>query len=79
MTVLSEVISNQHEPVPEHAHDHHANVEPVAGMAFIVACVAVYPTEHTVPQLMPAGIDRIVPVPVPVFEAVIVYFFPKDA
>ena len=39
VTVLAAVIVTTHAPVPVHAPDHPANVDPVAGVAVTVTCV----------------------------------------
>ena len=39
VTVFADVIVTTHGPVPVHAPDHPANVEPVAGVAVTVTCV----------------------------------------
>src|SRR5258706_11424606 len=51
-----------------------ANDEPAAAVAVSVTeAASTKAAEHVAPQVMPAGVDVIVPDPVPIFAAVIVY------
>ena len=53
-------------PVPVHAPDHPANVELLLGAAVSVTMVPLVKLAlHIAPQLIPAGLLMIVPVPVP--------------
>jgi len=55
-----------HVPVPLHAPDHPANVDPLLGFAASVMAVpAVKLALHVWPQLMPAGVLLTVPDPLP--------------
>ena len=57
--------------VPVHAPDQPANWEFAAGAAVsVIGAVAVSDALHALPQLMPAGEDVTVPVPVPVLDTV---------
>ena len=56
-----------HVPVPVHAPDHPANVEPEPGEAVSVTDVPLAKLAlHVVPQMIPDGLLVIVPVPLPV-------------
>jgi hypothetical protein len=62
-------------PVPLHAPDQPANVEPVAGVAVRVTAVpAVKLALHVWPQLIPAGVLLTVPEPVPALTTLICTF-----
>ena len=55
-----------HEPVPLHAPDHPANVEVELGEALSVTAVPLANVVlHVLPQLIPAGLLVIVPLPAP--------------
>jgi hypothetical protein len=63
---LFEFIVMVHVPVPVHAPLQPANTEPVVGVAVrITFVVEVYVSVQSFPQLMPDGLDVIVPDPVP--------------
>ncbi len=62
------VIDTTHEPVPVHAPDHPANVEPAAGAAVNVTDVPdPYASEQSLPQSIPTGELVTIPDPVPDF------------
>jgi hypothetical protein len=67
------VIMTVHVPVPlQPPPDHPANVEPVAGDAVSTTEVPfVKSSEQSAPQVMPAGADTMVPLPLPAFATVI--------
>ena len=69
LTDVSALSVTLHAPVPLHAPDQPAKVEPAPGAAFSVTAV---PPEivapHVDPQSMPAGLLVIVPAPEPVLE-----------
>lgn len=68
VTFLACDMVTAHVPVPEHAPDQPANVEPAAGVAVRVTTVPhVNDAEHVAPQLMPEGDDVTVPEPLPDF------------
>ncbi len=67
VTDRAALIVTLHAPVPLHAPDQPANVDPDAGVA--VKATGVEATKdalHVVPQLMPAGVDMTEPEPLPV-------------
>jgi len=68
VTEAAAVSVKVHVPVPLHAPDQPANVEPVPGVAVSVTAVptAMLPL-HVVPQLIPAGLLVTAPAPVPAF------------
>src|SRR5512138_322659 len=70
-TDLAALIATTQEPVPEQAPPQPVNVEPAAGAAVSVtfAAEAKLPVQ-ALPQLMPAGEEVIVPLPVPDFDTV---------
>ncbi len=72
MTVLAALIVTEQAPVPVQAPLQPVNVEPVAGAAVRVddGRRKRRPAEQSVPQLMPAGDDVTVPVPVPALVTV---------
>ncbi len=58
------VIDTTHEPVPVHAPDQPAKVEPRPGLGVSVTDVPdEYASEQSVPQLIPAGVLRTEPTP----------------
>ena len=64
VTVRASVIDTTHEPVPVHAPDHPAKVEPRPGLGVNVTDVPEeYASEQSVPQLIPAGVLRTEPTP----------------
>ena len=68
LTVVAPAIVTTHEPVPEQPPPlQPVNTLPTAGAAVSVTTApAPKVREHTLPQLIPAGADTTVPVPVPV-------------
>src|SRR5436190_8648968 len=57
-----------HVPLPVHAPDQPPKVDPDAGAALSVTVVPMEKlAAHVEPQLMPAGVDVIVPLPLPLF------------
>ena len=65
------VIDTTHDPVPVHAPDQPAKVEPAAGAAVNVTEVPeAYDSVQSVPQLMPVGVLVTVPEPVPALVTV---------
>ena len=69
VAILSASIRTSQAPVPEHAFDHPAKVEPDAGVAVRVT-VAPFATVavHVEPQSMPEGAEVTVPLPVLEFD-----------
>lgn len=68
VTLRAAVIDNVQFPVPVHSPLQPANVEPLAGAALSVTDVPFAKfAAHVLPQLMPAGEDVTVPVPLPIF------------
>src|SRR5690606_16511120 len=67
VTLVAALIVTVHVPAPPHPPPlQPANVEPLAGAAVSVTEVpGAYDWSQSVPQLMPAGIDVTVPVPLP--------------
>jgi hypothetical protein len=66
VTEVSAVRLTVHVAVPVHAPDHPANVEPELAVAVSVTDVPLAKLAlQVVPQLMPAGLLVMVPVPVP--------------
>src|SRR5256885_87220 len=66
VTALAAVIVTLHAPVPLHAPDQPANVDPVAALAVSNTTVPwVKLAEQVVPHEMPAGLDVTVPLPEP--------------
>src|SRR5262245_63719176 len=78
VTVRAWVMATVQAPVPVHAPLQPANVDPVAALAVSVTLVPLaklaFCVVHVVPQLMPAGLDVTVPVPVPALFSVSVWF-----
>jgi hypothetical protein len=69
-------METSHEPVPEQAPVHPVKTEPAAGVAVrVIVDPAVYAEEQVPPQLMPAGVDVTVPLPLPLFTIFRVYEF----
>ena len=65
------VIDTTHEPVPLHAPDHPAKVDPRAALAVNVTdVVEVYASEQSEPQLIPTGELVTIPAPVPALVTV---------
>jgi hypothetical protein len=63
------MVTVQEVPVPEHAPDQPAKVDPPIGDAVsVTAAPFVKLPEQVAPQLMPAGAEVTVPVPVPLFD-----------
>ena len=73
MTDLAAVTLTTQVPVPTQAPDQPANVDPTSAAAVSVT-VAPLPklAEQVVPQLIPAGLDVTVPLPVPARDTVTV-------
>jgi hypothetical protein len=68
VTLRAAVIDNAQFPVPLQSPLHPANVEPLAAVALSVTDVPFAKfVVHVLPQLIPAGEDVTVPVPVPIF------------
>jgi len=58
-------------PVPEQAPDQPVNAEPEVGVAVSVTAVPLAKlAEHVPGQAIPAGVDVIVPLPVPLVDTV---------
>ena len=80
VTVVAAVSVTTHVPVPEHGAPQPAKVEPAVGAAVNVTCVPLANgAAHVAPQLIPAGALVTVPVPVPAFVTVSVWFAGVDA
>jgi hypothetical protein len=68
VTDFAASIVTTHEPVPVHAPLQPPNVEVPSGVAVSVTIVPIpNDAEHVAPQLMPAGLDVTLPLPVPDF------------
>jgi len=66
VTDLAAVMDTVQVPVPEHAPLQPVKVEPPAGLAVKVTDVPeLYEAEQVAPQLIPAGLEVTVPLPVP--------------
>jgi hypothetical protein len=64
----------EQEPVPEQAPDQPEKIEPVLGVGVRVTTVPeLYGWEQSEPQVMPAGDEVTVPVPMPALVTVRVY------
>ena len=71
VTARAAVIDTVHVPVPVHAPLQPANVEPLAAAALSVTDAVLEKLAlHVAPQLIPAGFDVTVPLPVPFFVTV---------
>jgi hypothetical protein len=66
----SALIASVHAAVPEQSPDQPANLEPAEGVAVNVTGSAASGAEHVELQSIPAGLDVIVPVPVPALATV---------
>jgi hypothetical protein len=65
VAILSASIRTSQAPVPEHAFDHPAKVEPDAGVAVRVTVAPIVTVAvHVEPQSMPEGAEVTVPLPV---------------
>jgi len=74
VTVLAAFIVTEQVPVPVHAPDHPVKVEFVLGDAARVTDVpALYASLQSDPQLIPAGVEVTVPLPVPALLTVSVF------
>lgn len=66
MTVAAAFIVTTHAPVPLHAPDQPVNDDEASAAAVSVTAVPkLYGSEQSAPQVMPAGVDVTLPLPVP--------------
>ena len=65
LLVVTRGVNEQVNADPEHTPDQLVKALPAAGVAVSVIAVKGNAAVQTVPQLMPAGLDVIVPVPLP--------------